>query len=575
MNPFLEVSFLFGVATLLAFVMRRFRLPLIVSYLLTGVVAGPLLLGFIHPGEELAVFAELGVAALLFVIGLTLSPRVLVEMGSTAVVTGLGQCLLTSIPAFFLARLLGFETIPSLYIAITLTLSSTIVVSKILSDQKALGSLHGKISIGFLLVQDIAAAFALLAVTSLSRGEGAIGLVLSFGKTIVLATALYIMSRWILPRLAPVFATSQDVLFLFTLGWGIGVAGSFYAIGLSLELGALAAGIALASSPYHHEMSTRMRVVRDFFLVVFFALLGVQVGAPLSGMGWWQVGVFLLFVLVGKPLIVMLMMSLLGFQRKTSFLTGLSIAQMSEFSFILLALGFQVAHVSQEVMSVLALVGIVSMALSSLLLVRAEAVYLFLEKWLFWVPRGSLSRVQTGTGAVAAPRIFLIGCHRLGAELLPSIQRWKQPYAVVDFDPGIVRALTERGIRAWYGDASEAEFLEEIGLSEADMVISTVPEAGVHRAILSKVRRGTSGAIVVLVASSVEQSLKLYKEGATYVINLHDVAGNYAALILDRCQGEQKRFALERRKHVAQLKKHEGREILPSSDLHHRWTLLH
>lgn len=574
MNPFFEVSVLFGIATILALVVKRLRLPLIVAYVVAGVLAGPLVLHVIQPEGHLHLFSQLGIAALLFVIGLTLSPHVLKEIGSTALVTGLGQCVLTAIPAYVLARVVGFGPVESGYVALGLTLSSTIVVSKVLSDKKELGTLHGKISIGFLLIQDILAAFALLAVASLGRGGGTQELVLAFGKTFLLFILMYLVGAKILPRLTTWFAESQDVLFLFSLGWGIGVAGLFQGAGLSLELGALVAGITLASSPYHHEMSSRMRIVRDFFLVVFFALLGSHLAHPLDGLAWLQVAIFSTFVLLVKPILVMLIMGLLGFHRKTSFLAGVAIAQISEFSFILLTLGLGFAHISERLLPIITVTGIVTMSLSALFLSNGEKVYRIFERFLGYWPWAEKHLHVDGEDRLQ-PRIVLIGCHRLGAEVLETIQRWKQPYVVLDFDPIVVRALQGRGIPCLYGDGSDHAVLEDVGLPEADLVIVTIPDPAVHRAVLACIRRRPVPAVVFLTASTSEQAVRLYEEGATYVINLHDVGGNFASLILDRCRDSHVRFQLERKKHVLHLKKRLKKGLLPSADLHHRWMNLH
>lgn len=574
MNSFFAVSMVFSIATVLAFIMRRLRIPLIVGYLVTGVLVGPLALNIVQAGEQLRVFSQLGISALLFIIGLTLSPRILKEMGRAATLLGLLQGGITAIPAFFLAKVFGFESIASAYIAVALTLSSTIVVSKVLSDKKALGTLHGKITIGFLLAQDVLAAGVLLVMGYVGRGGTGGGLLASFGITAGFFILLYAMSAKILPKLTTFFASSQDILFLFSLGWGIGIAGVFAFLGLSFELGALAAGIALASSPYHHELGMRMRVVRDFFLVIFFALLGSELAVPFGQIPWKLVAALSTFVLIGKPIFVMGIMRGLGFHQKASFLSGVSIAQVSEFSFILIALGVGVGQVPEQTLPMFILVGIVTIAGSSLYMNAGERLYAAYEKWmpgLFW--RGSAQVAKQKNKMT--PKVILIGCHRTGAHVLPMLERWREPYLVVDFDPGIIKGLEDRNIPCVYGDASEQELLDEAGIKQADIIISTIPEPGVQRAILRNARRGKKPALVFLVASSTEQALELYKEGATSVVNLYDIGGAYTALLVEQSRKDVGRIGAERRKHISELRKAAQGRISTGTDIHHRWAHLH
>lgn len=574
MNSFFAVSAVFIIATVLAFIVRRLRIPLIVGYLITGVLVGPLALDIVQAGEQLRVFSQLGISALLFIIGLTLSPRILKEMGRAATLLGLLQGLITAIPAFFLAKVFGFESVASAYIAVALTLSSTIVVSKVLSDKKALGTLHGKLTIGFLLVQDVLAAAALLIMGYVGKGGAGVGLLTSFGITAGFFILLYAVSAKVLPRLTTFFASSQDILFLFSLGWGIGIAGVFAFLGLSFELGALAAGMTLASSPYHHELGMRMRVVRDFFLVIFFALLGSELAVPFSQIPWKLVGALSVFVLVGKPLIVMGIMRGLGFHQKASFLSGISIAQVSEFSFILIALGMSLGQVPEQTLPIFILVGIITIAGSSLFMNAGESLYAVYEKWLPWLSwKGSVQAMKQKNKRT--PKIILIGCHRTGAHILPVLERWRESYLVVDFDPGVIKGLEDRKIPCVYGDASEQELLDDVGIKQADIIISTIPEPGVQRAILRNARRGKRPALVFLAASSADQALTLYEQGATSVINLYDVSGVYTALLVERYRKDAGHIGVERRKHISELKKAAQGRIATGTDIHHRWAHLH
>lgn len=575
MNVFLEMSFIFGFAAVLAFVMKYFRLPLMLGYVITGIVGGPLVFNALHPSESLEVFAQLGIAALLFIVGLTLNPGVIKEVGKTAALTGIGQFILTAVPIYGLAYILGYGPLVSGYLAIGLTLSSTIVVSKILSDKKALGSLHGKIAIGCLLIQDIIAALGLVVITSLGQGGGVQGLLFSFTRAAGLLVLMYVVAKVILPRLTPIFAVSQDILFLFSAGWGIGMAGIFHEAGLSLELGALAAGVTLASSPYHQAISSRMRVVRDFFLIVFFVSLGAQLGGPTNPTVLLATVALAAFVLIGKPLIMMALMGVLGFHRKTSFLTGVAMGQVSEFSFILLGLGIQVGHVSTSVAATVTLIGCVTIALSSLLMMYAERMYdrlsTFMEYWPWHERRASVQKEEENE----VYEVILFGCHRLGEDFLPIIQSWKCSYLVVDFDPGVIHALRARGVPCRYGDASDSVLLDDISLKQAHLVISTLPDREISHLILREARSIRKAPSVILLANTVNEAMELYKGGASYVVVPHELGGKYASMLLDLLKHDSGKFTSEKRKHVTGLRKRLNQKEDHSLDLHHRWNVLH
>jgi len=343
MPIFVELGLILVVAMLVSVAARLLRQPLIIGYILTGILVGPYFFNILRSGEELELLAKIGIAILLFIVGLALSPHVVREVGKISVITGIGQILFTSLIGFVICLQLGFGLVESLFVALALTFSSTIIVLKLLSDKNALGTLFGKISIGFLLVQDIAASLILLAIPifAASAGSPSFGgeLLFTLGKGIAAIVLLYMLTRYLVSRLSGFLASSQELLFVFSLSWGLGIAALFYAIGFSIEIGALAAGVSLSLFPFAHEIAARMRPLRDFFLLIFFILLGSRLAIGGIEMLLFPALALSLFVLVGNPLIVYILMNHLGFGRRTSFFAGLTVAQISEFSLILVLLG--------------------------------------------------------------------------------------------------------------------------------------------------------------------------------------------------------------------------------------------
>ncbi|MEK7067780.1 MAG: cation:proton antiporter, partial [Patescibacteria group bacterium] len=275
MDLFVQISLIIVIAALVAIFVRSLRQPLIIGYIITGLLVGPYLFNLIPDAEVVNVFAEIGVALLLFIVGLGLNPRLIKEVGGIAFAAGISQVVFTSLVGFFVCRLLGFLPLESAYLAVALSFSSTIIIVKLLSDKQSLQKLHGKIALGFLLVQDIIAMFLLIFISALSQGENIsrlIGVITLQGLALALLSVF--ASLYLLPRLSNFFTASAEFLALFALAWGLGLAALFYKFGFSIEIGALIAGITLSVSPYAIEISAKMKPLRDFFLILFFILLG-------------------------------------------------------------------------------------------------------------------------------------------------------------------------------------------------------------------------------------------------------------------------------------------------------------
>lgn len=381
MEIFVELSIIIGIAVLIAGIMRLLKQPLIIGYILTGIIVSPYFLNIVSSTETIVVFSQIGVALLLFIVGISLSPRVIKEVGKVSLVTGIGQIIFTSLIGFFISRLLGFSILVSLYIAIALTFSSTIIIMKLLSDKKDLDKLYGKISIGFLLVQDIFAIILLMIISSFSSRLKLSGISLqSFIIGAIFIGGFILISIYILPKLSTFFAKSQEFLFLFSIGWGMGLAALFHYIGFSMEIGALVAGITLSMSPYHYEISSKLRPLRDFFVILFFILLGSQMVFGNISQFIIPAVIFSLFILIGNPLIVMILMGMLGYKKKTGFQAGFTVAQISEFSLILIALGVTVGHLTNEILSLITIVGLITIAGSTYLILYSNKIYPHLAK---------------------------------------------------------------------------------------------------------------------------------------------------------------------------------------------------
>jgi Kef-type K+ transport system membrane component KefB len=532
MTIFVELSLILAIATGIAGVMRVLKQPLIMGHIITGILVGPQLLNLTSTEETIETFAKIGVAVLLFIVGLGLSPKIIRDVGKIAVITGLGQIIFTSLIGFFLAKAFGYDTTSALYIAIALTFSSTIIILKLLSDKKATEKLYGRISIGFLLVQDLVATIILVFVSTFSSGENALSLAgLTLFKGLIITILLTLISMYVLPKLGDFFAKSQEFLFIFSIGWGLGMATLFHYVGFSIEIGALIAGVTLSVSPYNQEIAAKLKTLRDFFIIMFFVLLGMKMAVDSIVSLIPQAAAFSLFVLVGNPLIVMILMGLLGYNKKTGFLAGLTVAQISEFSLILVLLGISVGHINDRVLSLITIVGLLTIAGSTYLIIYSEKIYAYLSPYLSIFERKKPVKEFDILGSYD---VVLFGCNRVGYDFLRIFKRLGQKFLVVDFDPEVIKELTRQGVNCRYGDAEDTEFLEELNLGETKLIISTIPDIEVNEYVLGKIKELNSEVTVILISSSIDDALSLYEKGANYVILPHFVGGHFAAALADK-----------------------------------------
>jgi len=559
---FVEISLIVVVATLVSLVTKFLRQPLVVGYIAAGVLVGPYALNILQAHQEVELFSKIGVAILLFIVGLMLNPDVMREVGKVSVTTGVGQVILTSLIGFLIIYALGFETITALYVAVALTFSSTIIILKLLSDKGDIQKLYGKIAIGLLLVQDVIAVIFLLAITVLGAalaitpavfpGAVASEILMLLGKGALVAILLYLVSRYVLPSVSKFVAGYQEVLFIFSLAWGLGISSLFYTLGFSIEIGALVAGVTLAASPAAYEIASRMKPLRDFFIMLFFILLGSQIIISEISVLLMPAVVLSVFVLVGNPLIVFVLMNLLGYRARTAFLVGLTVAQISEFSLILVALGYSLGHLSQEAVSLVTLVGIITISGSTYLILYADQIYSWLKPILKFliIRRSHMLKFSSGDGQAD---IIIFGYDRVGFDFVKAAREISQKYLVVDFNPRSIARLAESKIPYRYGDAEDVEFLEEINVAKAQLVISTIPDLKTNLLLVNYYRSHNSAGIIMTISHSVESTQELYEAGASYVVMPHYLGASHAASLISKHRFDRGAFENEKARHLESL----------------------
>lgn len=553
MDIFIELGLIIAIGIIITVITWILRQPLILGYIFTGIIVGPNLLGILRSTEVLGVFSQVGIALLLFIVGLGLTPRVVKEVGKVSVITGVGQVIFTSAIGFLISKSLGFSTITSIYIAIALTFSSTIIIMKLLSDKGDTSTLYGRIAIGFLIVQDIIAMIILMVVSSSRQGFNLGVIFENFAIGVGLVVALFLLGIYALPKITNIIAKSQEFLLLFSVGWCLILAALFHYLGFSMEIGALLAGITLASSPYKYEISAKMKPLRDFFIVLFFILLGAQIGFANLGTYAIPIILFSIFVLIGNPLIVMVLMGLLGYTRRNSFLAGLTVAQISEFSIILVALGIKMGHLTNEILFIITTVALITIAGSSYVILYADKIYPYLSNYLKIFERKGQKVDAHKYHSSDKYDIILFGCDRIGYDLLKSLKKLRTKFLVIDYNPDTIVNLAKEGIECRYGDAEDVELLNELNFSDAKMIISTIADFDTNCFLITKIMEINRNAVVIVVAHQIDEAIELYKKGASYVIMPHFLGGKHAATLIERCGYNLNVFLMERYRHIQEL----------------------
>ncbi len=551
-TAFVELSIILVIAMLMSALMRFLKQPAIIGYVLTGVLVGPIALNVVRSEGTMSVFSEIGIAFLLFIVGLTLSPKIIKEVGKVSLVTGIGQVTFTFIFGFLINTLLGFSLVTSLYVGIAITFSSTIIIIKLLSDKHDMEKLYGKISLGILLIQDVIVLFLLIAISSFSNGTNLLTNAFStLFKGIIIIAVLVLFTIYLLPKVCKFFARTQEYLFLFSIAWGLGLASLFNYFGFSIEMGALIAGVTFATSPYHYEVSSRVKPLRDFFLILFFVLLGSQMAFGSISNFIIPAIVLSIFVLIGKPLIIMIIMGWLGYDKKTGFFSALAMSQISEFSLILVAVGAKLGHLTMEIVSLVTMVGIITIAISTYLIIYSPQIYDKISGALSIFERKNVSFKKVKK---EKQDIILFGYDRIGYDFVDTFKKLKKKFLVVDYNPEKITELEKRKIKCIYGDANDTDFLEQLNINNAKMIVSTIPDFETNLILANYIKKINKKIILLLVVYSIAEANELYKQGATYVIMPHFLGGSHASNMIQRYGFNVKKFTEKKKKHIQHLK---------------------
>jgi Kef-type K+ transport system membrane component KefB len=509
------------------------RQPLILAYLIAGFCIGPFGAGWVKSQESISVISELGLIFMLFMIGLEIDLKKIVRAGKVILFAAGGQliggCLLGGLFFVGIGLSLGGGRFDAVYLSVACALSSTVIIVKVLYEKRELDTLPGRITLGVLVLQDIFAILFLAVQPSLANLQAGV-ILLSIGRVAVLVTAALLVSRYVLPRVFHQIARRPELVLLGALAWCFLVAETAEQLSLSREMGALIAGVSLSTFPYALDVTAKVTTLRDFFITLFFVALGMTIPVP----GLSTIGLALLiaaFTVVSRLVTTFTPLYLMKQGLRASLLPAINLAQISEFSLVVIQTGLADHHIAAETANAASFAFVVLAVLSTFVMTRSDGI----TRWAIGpLKRIGLRDLDHGNGHGEeghegghgeARRIVILGFFRAASALLAEIERQAplllEQITVIDFNPNVYQILLSRGLHVIYGDISSADTLLHAGIGKSEIIILSVPDALLKGAsnekLVRHVRNLNPKALIVATADLLSDVGELYEAGASYV----------------------------------------------------------
>ncbi|MDA8549762.1 cation:proton antiporter [Aquiluna sp.] len=527
-GSFVSVALILALAVAAGAIAKLLRQPVVVSFIIVGILAGPTAFNLVEGAEEIRLFAKFGIAILLFLVGLKLDFHMIRSTGKVALVAGLSQVAFTAAVGFGIAMLFGFEATTAFYIAVALTFSSTIIIIKLIGDKRELDTLYGRIAVGILIVQDILVVAAMVVIVTIGNpGEGSVvtDLVVTLASSAVFLGVIAFASKFVLEKVLDWISKSPELTLLFGVAWAIVLAAISILIGLSMEIGAFVAGVSLASTAYRESLGARMVSLRDVMLLFFFIELGASLTFADALGQLWPAIVLSVFVLVGKPLIVFAIMGWMGYRSITSFRTGVALAQISEFSLILIALGYSLGQVDSAVLSLVTLVAVFTITVSSYLILYTDKLFPLMQGFMHLFERGKASAVDEESQSLSFDAI-VIGSGRFGTEVISGLISSGSSVLAVDLDPDALARARELGAETLFGDVGDPDFAKMLPIHQTGTLICTAPDRSTNTLLLESLKSLDYGGDLYLTALDNQTAEMFAKEDRVTTIRPLKMAAN-------------------------------------------------
>ncbi len=559
MEIFTQIGIIIILASLLAYLFHLLKQPLIPAYVLAGLtisafIASPFGSGLGFSKDTIWTLAEIGIAFLLFIVGLEINLERLKSVGFVSIISGTLVCALMFGTFFGLSIALGISQSAALYVGIVFMFSSTMVVVKLLSDQRELGTLHGKIAVGQLLMEDV---IAVIILSLLIPGSGSLPIFLLIAgvKALLIVIGAIFLTKFVITPLFKEAAKDQKLLFLLSLGLCFLSSMVMFSLGFSIAIGGFIAGLILANTPYHLEIISHTKPLRDFFAILFFVALGMQLSIDQFGALVFPLVVMLVAFYLLKPIIIYLVYRFFGFTKESCFIPAMTLTQISEFSLIVALLGRSNGSLTSGLFSLVVLVAIITITTTSYFVKYDYVLYSIFRPLLSkFDPFKSREKHLDALPENVQHDTLLVGYHRLGFKLLRKLQQMGRTVLVVDYSPEVVNCLASGQIHCLYGDVGDMEVLERINLKALNLVISTVPDPFDNKLLIRKLHEVNPNAMIITTAPDAETALMLYDYGSDYVIVPHLLSGEYLSMLLDGFTSDMRNLVDAKLAHIDELK---------------------
>lgn len=555
---YIQLSLVIALGAGVALFMRLIKQPLIIGHIITGILAGPAVFNLIDDSHGFTFLSTFGVALLLFIVGLELSLKIISRLSKVVFITTFVQMSAIALAGAATARLLDFGRLESAIIGLCLAMSSTIIIVTLLQQKKELMRLFAQIAVGVLILQDLVATAGKITLSARSAGNTPLEVGLLLGRGALFVLALYLVSKFVLPRIAKFLESSKELLLILSIGWALGISVLFARIGFSFEVGALLAGMSMAGLSFSHEVASRLRPMRDFFIIVFLITLGTSlVPSEVKGV----LGAALLFsllVFLAKPLVVLATLGAQGYTKRASFKAAIAMSQISEFSLVFVVAAVHHNYAGESVQSVVGLTALITFAGSAYLIKYDDALFSLLEKHLRFFER-KVTRLEQ-KNAMQSYTIVLFGYRKGGAEFIRTFRNMNKRFVVVDYDPEAIDLIEKQHVNFLYGDATDAELIEELQLDKSKFVVSTISDFATNEFLAHWLKEHNPGAIFIGSAETAYQAAHLYSEGAAYVMMPHFIGSEKISTFIKRTGLKKSEFNKFREKHLQYLEAHYSEE---------------
>ena len=583
-NTFLEFGTIFVFGMIFGVLAKKLKQPLIPAYIIAGIALRPFLLNLFHTNfNTISTISEIGIAFMLFSVGLKMEFEQLKIVKNVAIFGGLISTFAAFGVMFVISRMFFLGTIQSIYLATVLCFSSTMVVVKLLIDADELETIHGRIVVGMLILQDIAAIFLM---AFLSSNISLFTFIFAFLKALIFIGIIFLISKLIMTPLFRVGAKSQELLLLVAIGicFLFSIIGQYIGVifmsilnlagitfpqqvlgdllsGFSITIGAFLAGLTIASLPYKTEIAAKMVPLKDFFALIFFVTLGVQLklGSVMKSLPF--IFVIVIFTIILKPILTMIAVSLFGYKERISFLSGIPMSQVSEFGFIIAYQGLNQNVISKSLFSIVILSALITISVSSYFVKYHSRIFSALEKsfgFLNSISSSSFSKNRLLPEIKIDPnanhKALLCGYHRIGYSIFEKMKKLGLNPLIIEYNPETVIKLMHEGKAVVYGDIDDPDLLRSLELKNLEVLVSTIPDVESNLSILKNIKIKNKNLIVILTATQINDALELYKNGADYVIIPHLLGGEHASALIERTYNGLSSILDEKIKHIEELK---------------------